>query len=118
MHGDLNFPNVLWVADHVTGIVDFDQIGAGDPHEELARAIKWWSCRGPIGTLEHDAALAEAVLRGYGGDVDREVLAARLWMTSCLNGNSVLRVQRAAPRERGRLLDALRARADQLAGAI
>ena len=43
MHGDCNFPNMLWSGDSVTGIVDFDQIGLSDPVEELAWVTKWWS---------------------------------------------------------------------------
>jgi Ser/Thr protein kinase RdoA (MazF antagonist) len=118
VHGDLNFPNVLWASDRIAGIVDFDQIGLGDPHEELAWVIKWWSRRGPIGSLDHDARLAGAVLRAYDEHVDREVLAAQLWVAGCLNGNSALRVRRAARREQAHLLRALVGRADRLADLV
>jgi aminoglycoside phosphotransferase (APT) family kinase protein len=119
VHGDCNFPNLLWQGDRVKGIVDFDQIGACDPTEELAWVLKWWSRRGRIGTLVHDRRLASAVLRGY-GDVDgrREVLAAQLWITNCLNANSVLRVLRSERPERAALIAALERRADDLAALV
>ena len=113
MHGDCNFPNILWSGDSVTGVVDFDQIGVSDPIEELAWVTKWWSRPRGIADLSHDPALAREVLAGYDDDrVDREVLAAVLWLTGCLNANSVLphaaRVGRRPARGAGRVPGARR----------
>ena len=119
MHGDCNFPNILWSGDSVTGIVDFDQIGVSDPVEELAWVTKWWSRPRGIADLTHDAALAREVLAGYGDDgVDRDVLAAGLWLTGCLNANSVLHMLHASADARPAVLAALRERADVLAALV
>jgi len=119
VHGDCNFPNLLWNDDRVIGIVDFDQIGACDPTEELAWVLKWWSRRGRIGTLVHDRSLASAVLGGYGEVGEgRDVLAAQLWITGCLNANSVVRVLRCEPGERAALIAELERRADELAALV
>lgn len=115
VQGDFNFPNILWSGESVTGIVDFDQIGVSDPVEELAWVVKWWSRPRGIADLTHDAALAREVLAGYGDDgVDRDVLAAVLWLTGCLNANSVLHMLHASADARPVVLAALRERADAL----
>ncbi len=117
-HGDLNLPNVLW-DDAVVGVVDFDQIGVQDPLEELAWLIKWWSRPAGVGDTHHDADLAHAVLCGYDArDVDLELLAARLWVTGCLNGNSVIRIKRARLHERQRMAEVLFNRADLLSSVV
>jgi aminoglycoside phosphotransferase (APT) family kinase protein len=119
VHGDCNFPNILWSGDAVTGIVDFDQIGRSDPVEELAWVIKWWSRPRGIADLTHEPALAREVLAGYGeAGIDRDVLAAVLWVTGCLNANSVLHVLHAAVDARSTVLAALRTRADALAALV
>ena len=123
VHGDCNFPNLLWSADSVTGIVDFDQIGVSDPVEELAWATKWWSRPRGIADLAHDPALAREVLAGYddgGVDhvIDRDVLAAVMWLTGCLNANSVLHMLHASADARPAVLAALRARADSLEALV
>lgn len=118
-HGDCNFPNVLWRDNTVSGLVDFDQIGLCDPLEELAWVVKWWSRPHGVASHVHDRALANAVLRGYGVDsVDREWVADVLWMSGCLNGNSVLRVLGAASEQRPMLLAAFETRADALAALV
>ncbi len=115
VHGDCNLPNILWSADAVTGIVDFDQIGVSDPVEELAWVTKWWSRPRGIADLTHDSGLAREVLAGYGDDrVDRDVLAAVLWLSGCLNANSVLHMLHASADVRPAVLAGLRARADAL----
>jgi aminoglycoside phosphotransferase len=114
-HGDVNFPNVLWDGDAVTGLVDLDQIGVIDPLEELAWALKWWSRPHGAGLKEHDARLAAAVLHGYGdADVDRDALRDLLWITGCLNANSVNAII-AAPAD---ALPKLEHRADTLADLL
>jgi Ser/Thr protein kinase RdoA (MazF antagonist) len=119
VHGDCNFPNILWSGDSVTGIVDFDQIGVSDPIEELAWVTKWWSRPRGIADLSHDPALAREVLAGYDDDrVDREVLAAVLWLSGCLNANSVLHMLHASADARPAVLAGLRQRADDLAGLV
>jgi Ser/Thr protein kinase RdoA (MazF antagonist) len=119
VHGDCNFPNVLWSGDSVTGVVDFDQIGVSDPIEELAWVTKWWSRRRGIADLSHDPALAREVLAGYDDDrVDREVLAAMLWLTGCLNANSVVRTLHASADARPAMLAGLRERADSLEALV
>ncbi len=115
VHGDCNLPNILWSGDSVTGIVDFDQIGVSDPIEELAWSMKWWSRPLGLADLTHDAALAREVLAGYGGEgVDRGVLAAAMWLTGCLNANSVLHMLHASADARPAVLALLRGRADAL----
>jgi Ser/Thr protein kinase RdoA (MazF antagonist) len=115
VHGDCNMPNLLWSGDSVTGIVDFDQIGLSDPVEELAWVTKWWSRPRGIADLTHDRALAGEVLAGYGDDgLDRGALAAALWLTGCLNANSVLHMLHASAGARPAVLAALRERADAL----
>jgi aminoglycoside phosphotransferase (APT) family kinase protein len=115
VHGDCNFPNLLWSGGSVTGIVDFDQIGVSDPVEELAWVIKWWSRPRGIADLTHDPALAREVLAGYGDDsVDVDVLAAVLWLSGCLNANSVLHMLHASADARPAVLAGLRERADSL----
>jgi Ser/Thr protein kinase RdoA (MazF antagonist) len=109
VHGDVNFPNVLWAGDRVTGLVDLDQIGLSRPIEELAWAVKWWSRTGGIGDHDPDPALARAVIEGYGGVEDRDALAAMVWIAGCLNANSVLRADAAGER---------RTRADRLARVV
>ena len=118
VHGDCNFPNILWSGDDVTGIVDFDQIGVSDPVEELAWVVKWWSRPRGIADLSHDSALAREVLAGYGDDVDRDVLAAVLWVTGCLNANSVLHMLHASTDARPAVMAGLRERADTLAALV
>jgi aminoglycoside phosphotransferase (APT) family kinase protein len=119
VHGDCNFPNILWSGDAVTGIVDFDQIGVSDPIEELAWVTKWWSRPRGIADLSHDPALAREVLAGYADDaVDRDVLSAALWLTGCLNANSVLHMLHASANARPAVLAGLRARADALAALV
>ena len=67
----------------------------------------------------HDRSLASAVLRGYGPVADgRDLLAAQLWITGCLNANSVLRVLRFESGERAALLNMLERRADELATLV
>jgi aminoglycoside phosphotransferase (APT) family kinase protein len=115
VHGDCNLPNILWSGDSVTGIVDFDQIGVSDPVEELAWVTKWWSRPRGIADLTHDPGLARAVLAGYDNDrVDRDVLAAVMWLSGCLNANSVLHMLHASADARPAVLARLRARADSL----
>jgi aminoglycoside phosphotransferase (APT) family kinase protein len=115
VHGDCNFPNILWSGDAVTGIVDFDQIGVSDPVEELAWVTKWWSRPRGVADLTHDPALAREVLAGYGGDgVDRDGLAAIMWLTGCLNANSVLHMLHASAGARPAVLAGLRERANSL----
>jgi aminoglycoside phosphotransferase (APT) family kinase protein len=118
-HGDCNFPNVLWNGDAVVGLVDLDQIGLTDPLEELAYAVKWWSRPLGIEVHEHDRALAAAVLSGYEkGDLDRARLADLLWITGCLNANSVNHILAAPPQDRGAVVAALEHRADTLATLV
>ena len=115
VHGDCNLPNILWSGDSVAGIVDFDQIGVSDPVEELAWVTKWWSRPRGIADLTHNPALAREVLAGYGDDrVDRDVLAAVMWLAGCLNANSVLHMLYASADARPAVLAGLRARADAL----
>jgi aminoglycoside phosphotransferase (APT) family kinase protein len=119
VHGDCNFPNILWTGNSVTGIVDFDQIGLSDPVEELAWVTKWWSRPRGIADRAHDPALARAVLAGYADDlVDGHVLAAVMWLSGCLNANSVLHVLHASADARPAVLAALRDRADALAALL
>lgn len=119
VHGDCNFPNILWTGDSVTGIVDFDQIGVSDPLEELAWVTKWWSRPRGLADLTHDRALAGEVLAGYGDDgLDRGALAAALWLTGCLNANSVVHTLHASVGNRPAVLAALRERADVLAALV
>ena len=120
VHGDCNFPNILWTGDSVTGIVDFDQIGLSDPVEELAWVTKVVVARPRgIADLTHDRALAGDVLAGYGdAGVDRDVLAAALWLVGCLNANSVLHMLHASAGARPAVLAALRGRADVLAALV
>jgi hypothetical protein len=115
-HGDCNFPNVLWRSDTVVGLVDFDQIGFVDPLEELAYAVKWWSRPRGIEVHEHDPALAGAVFDGYAAPaIDRQRLADLLWLTGCLNANSVNHMLAAAPSDRATVVAHLEHRADTLA---
>jgi len=119
VHGDCNFPNILWSGNSVSGIVDFDQIGLSDPVEELAWVTKWWSRPRGIADRAHDSALAHAVLAGYADDrVDRDVLAAVMWLSGCLNANSVLHVLHASADARPAVLAALGQRADALAALL
>jgi aminoglycoside phosphotransferase (APT) family kinase protein len=119
VHGDCNFPNILWSGNSVTGIVDFDQIGLSDPVEELAWVTKWWSRPRGIADRAHDAALAREVLAGYDDSrVDRDVLAAVMWLSGCLNANSVLHVLHASADARPAVLAALHERADVLAALV
>jgi aminoglycoside phosphotransferase (APT) family kinase protein len=119
VHGDGNFPNILWSGDSVTGIVDFDQIGVSDPIEELAWVTKWWSRPRGIADLTHDPALAREILAGYDdGLVDRALLGAILWLSGCLNANSVLHMLHASADARPAVLAGLRQRADDLAGLV
>jgi Ser/Thr protein kinase RdoA (MazF antagonist) len=119
VHGDCNFPNILWSGDAVTGIVDIDQIGVCAPIEELAWVTKWWSRPRGIADLSHDPALAREMLAGYDDDrVDRQVLAAALWLSGCLNANSVLHMLHASADARPAVLAGLRQRADDLAGLV
>jgi Ser/Thr protein kinase RdoA (MazF antagonist) len=118
-HGDCNFPNVLWRADTIVGLVDIDQIGFVDPLEELAYAVKWWSRSRGIAVHEHDRELAAAVLAGYGDrELDRERLADLLWLTGCLNANSVEHIIAAPRAERPAVVAHLESRADTLAGLV
>jgi Ser/Thr protein kinase RdoA (MazF antagonist) len=119
VHGDCNFPNILWSGDSVTGVVDFDQIGVCAPIEELAWVVKWWSRPRGIADLSHNPALAREVLAGYDDDrVNREVLAAGLWLSGCLNANSVLHMLHASADARPAVLAGLRQRADDLAALV
>jgi aminoglycoside phosphotransferase len=119
VHGDLNFPNIFWSGDSVTGIVDFDQIGVSDRVEELAWATKWWSRPRGIAERFHDSALARDVLAGYDDSrVDQEVLSAVMWLSGCLNANSVRHVLQASADVRPAVLAALRERADTLAALL
>jgi Ser/Thr protein kinase RdoA (MazF antagonist) len=119
VQGDCNFPNVLWSGDAVTGIVDFDQIGISDPVEELGWVTKWWSRPRGVADLSHDARLARDVLEGYGDEgVDRDALAAVLWVTGCVNANSVLHMLHSSADARPVVLAGLRERADTLAAMV
>jgi aminoglycoside phosphotransferase (APT) family kinase protein len=119
VHGDCNIPNILWSGDVVTGIVDFDQIGVSDPVEELAWVTKWWSRPRGVADLSHDAGLARQLLEGYGdAGVDHEELAAVLWVTGCLNANSVLHMLHASADARPAVIAGLRDRADRLAALV
>jgi aminoglycoside phosphotransferase (APT) family kinase protein len=114
VHGDVNFPNVLWHGDEVTGLVDFDQIGRSRAVEELAWLVKWWARAQGMRDHAPDPGLARAVLDGYGGVDDMAGLRAMLWITGCLNANSVRQVARNGPSA----FDALRGRADRLARLV
>ena len=119
VHGDCNFPNLLWNGNSVIGIVDVDQIGVSDPVEELAWVTKWWSRPRGIADRSHDAALAREVLAGYDDSgVDRDVLSAVMWLSGCLNANSVLHVLQASAAARPAVLAGLRKRADSLAALV
>ncbi len=113
VHGDLNFPNVLWSSGAITGIVDFDQIGVARPLEELAWVVKWWARGHGIGNHWPDAALACAVVDGYGVVDDVRPLSAMLWLTGCLNANSVLHAVDDAS-----AFGARQARAERLAAGL
>ncbi|MDQ1509992.1 MAG: hypothetical protein QOG50_1836 [Actinomycetota bacterium] len=72
-----------------------------------------------IADRSHDSALAVEVLAGYDDDsVDRDVLAAVMWLSGCLNANSVLHVLHASADARPAVLAALRERADVLAALV
>ena len=59
------------------------------------------------------------MLAGYDDDrVDRQVLAAALWLSGCLNANSVLHMLHASADARPAVLAGLRQRADDLAGLV
>jgi hypothetical protein len=112
-HGDLNLPNVLFEPPCV---VDFDQIGAQDPYEELAWVIKWWSRRDGVGDNKHEPALARAVLDGYDERIESGALAPILWASGCLNANGAAKLVRA--RDRRLVAERLLVRADTLADVL
>jgi aminoglycoside phosphotransferase (APT) family kinase protein len=70
-HGDLQVAHVFVAGDVVTGLLDWSEAGRGDPLFDLA-------CL----TLGHPEHL-DALLAGYGGGVDVDVLRA-WWSLRCL----------------------------------
>lgn len=121
-HGDLGMTNLLWTdSGTLSGLVDLDKIGAGDPVQELARVVKQWSR--PGGTIDHtyDRELSDAVLAGYGADAElRAVLRPLLWFAGCLNLNTVRKIQVAAADsgELERTVAHYEGRADRLAALV
>ena len=64
VHGDLQIVHVFVDDDVVTGILDWSEARQGDPLYDLATL-----------TLAHEERL-DALLAGYGSDVDRDVIRA------------------------------------------
>ena len=64
IHGDLQLVHVFVDGDEVSGVVDWSEGGRGDAMYDLATL-----------TLAHEEHL-DAVIEGYGGDVDRDVIRA------------------------------------------
>jgi aminoglycoside phosphotransferase (APT) family kinase protein len=62
VHGDLQIAHVFVEQDRVTGILDWSEAAQGDALYDLATL-----------TLAHEESL-DAVLAGYGADVDRDVI--------------------------------------------
>lgn len=121
VHGDLGMTNLLWRdGAALSGLVDLDKIGVGDPVEELASVVKWWSRPGGIDDHTHDRALADAVLEGYAADADqRTALRPLLWLTGCLNLHTVRKIQAATdPAERDRVVAHYVDRADRLSDLV
>ncbi len=71
IHGDLHIEHVFVEGAHVAGIIDWSEAGRGDPLYDLATL-----------TLGHPERL-DAVVSGYGSDVDRSVIAS-WWSWRCL----------------------------------
>ncbi|MEV1295423.1 aminoglycoside phosphotransferase family protein [Pseudonocardia sp. NPDC049635] len=72
-HGDLQAEHVFVDGDDVTGVIDWSEASAGDAMYDLATMT--------IGHQDH----LEAVVTGYGLDVDREVIRA-WWSLRSLRG--------------------------------
>lgn len=113
IHGDLNFPNVVW-SEGRPALIDLDQVGVGWATEELAWAMKWWSRSTGIGTGDYDRSLSNALLDGYGTPPEPELLGPTLWLTGCMNANSVFAIRNAVAEDRQNQIDGLRRRADTL----
>jgi aminoglycoside phosphotransferase (APT) family kinase protein len=70
LHGDLHPANVLLAADgSLTGVIDFGDVGAGDPAVDLA-----------VGWLMFDAGARQRFIGAFGSAVDRNTwMRARGW---------------------------------------
>ncbi len=77
-HGDLQIAHVFVDGDEVTGIIDWSEAGQGDALYDLATF-----------TLGHEEHLGD-VIRGYGTDVDLDVLYAWSSLRSLLAVRSLI----------------------------
>ncbi|MGN7251800.1 aminoglycoside phosphotransferase family protein [Arthrobacter sp. SAFR-014] len=70
LHGDLHPANILLAAEgSLAGVIDFGDVGAGDPAVDLA-----------VGWLMFDAGTRQRFIRAFGSSVDRDTWArARGW---------------------------------------
>ena len=57
VHGDMCLPNVLAIGDEVSGIIDTESCGLGDPWIDYAWCI--WSFEYNMGTKEYTPILLE-----------------------------------------------------------
>lgn len=96
-HGDLQIAHVFVEGDEVTGIIDWSEAGQGDPLYDLATF-----------TLGHEEHL-EAVIAGYGTDVDLDVIHA-WWSLRSLLGVRWLIEHGFDPSAPGCEVDVLRSR--------
>lgn len=96
-HGDLQIAHVFVEGDEVTGIIDWSEAGQGDPLYDLATF-----------TLGHEEHL-EAVIAGYGTDVDLDVIHA-WWSLRSLLGVRWLIEHGFDPTAPGCEVDVLRSR--------
>ncbi|MFE6826431.1 phosphotransferase family protein [Streptomyces sp. NPDC057690] len=96
-HGDLQIDHVFVDGDEVTGIIDWSEAGRGDALFDLATLT--------LGQEEH----VDAVIAGYGADVDLDVIRA-WWSLRSLLGVRWLVEHGFDPFAPGCEVDALRSR--------
>lgn len=81
LHGDYQLKNVLVQKGQVTGILDFENLLAGDPVFDFC-ALHYWS-RDPATTAHH-------LLRGYGRSPSEEAFMRRLYLYELLLALEIL----------------------------